>query len=81
MVDVEVVVERVKGVLSNKYKSDILDKNVAYELGLSATNLSSMKTRGYVPYYELTIFCKTNNINMNWLFLGLGGVEIVKEGN
>lgn len=76
MSDIDTVIERTKKVLCNKYESEVLDKNVAYELGLSATNLSSMKARRFIPYHELTTFCITKKVNMNWLFFGLGSMKM-----
>lgn len=76
MLNSEKVIGRIKEVISDEYRSKVLDKNVAHELGISATKLSSMKSRGLVPYDELTMFCIKRKVNTNWLFFGIGQMEM-----
>lgn len=76
MLRTDKVIERIKEVLSEEYKTKVLDKNVAHELNVSATRLSSMKSRGSVPYDELTMFCIRRKVNTNWLFFGVGAMEM-----
>jgi len=76
MLDIEMVIQRIKEVLEDEYKNKVLDKNVAYELGISNSTLSTMKSRKLVPYDALTSFCYTRKINTNWLFFGIGSMEM-----
>lgn len=76
MLDITAVVKRIKVVLSDEYRIKVLDKNVAHELSISSTRLSSMKSRKLVPYDELTMFCIKRKVNSNWLFFGVGTMEM-----
>ncbi|MFK5937711.1 MAG: hypothetical protein QM497_04850 [Sulfurimonas sp.] len=76
MLNTNKVVERVKEVLKDEYRTKVLDKNVAYELGMSISRLSSIKSRSLVPYDELTTFCIKYKVNTNWLFFGVGIMEM-----
>jgi len=72
----EEVIERIKEVIRDEYNSKVLDKNVAHELDISTTRLSSLKSRKIVPYDELTMFCIRRKVNTNWLFFGVGTMEM-----
>ena len=73
----EAVVERIKDVLSKEYpESRVLDKNVAHALGITPGALAVKKSRNLLPYDELTMFCITNRVNTNWLFFGIGEMEM-----
>lgn len=73
MVNMSEVIERIKDVISKDYPdSKVLDKNVAYALGITPDNLSTKKSRNLIPYDELTIFCIERKVSTNWLFFGIG---------
>jgi len=77
MVKTEDVIERIKDVICHEYKDKkVFDKNVAYELGVEAKALSVQKTRNYIPYDELTMFAIRRKVNVNWLFFGIGQMEM-----
>lgn len=77
MVKMQDIVERIKDVISKDFPKDkVLDKNVAHELGISPGALAVQKTRDLVPYDELTMFCIKRKVNLNWLFFGLGKMEM-----
>lgn len=70
------VVERIKDIMSEDYPCAVLDKNVAYELGITPGALAVKKSRNHMPYDELTMFCIKYNVSTNWLFFGLGSKEM-----
>ena len=73
----EEVVERIKDVICHEFKGGkVLDKNVANELGIEQSTLSASKSRNSLPYDELTMFCIRRKINTNWLFFGIGSMEM-----
>ena len=76
MLKIDEVIERIRKVLSDEYQTKVLDKNIAHELDMSVTRLSSIKSRRLVPYDELTMFCIKRKINTNWLFFGIGAMEL-----
>ncbi|MEK6659526.1 MAG: hypothetical protein AABY36_07605 [Campylobacterota bacterium] len=77
MVKVCDIVERIKDVISKDYPDGkVLDKNVAYELGVSPSSLAVKKSRNLIAYDELTMFCIRRKINTNWLFFGIGDMEM-----
>ncbi len=76
MLDTTRVIERVREVIEPEYNTKVLDKNIAYELGISSTKLATMKSRGAIPYDELTVFCIKRKVNTNWLFFGIGAMEM-----
>lgn len=76
MLNMDNVVDRIKDILADEYQYKVLDKNVAHELGLTATALSTQKSRDLVPYDNLTMFCIRRKISTNWLFFGVGTKEM-----
>ena len=77
MVKVEDVFERVKDVICFEYKDQkVLDKHVAYELGMEPSSFASKKHRNLLPYDELTAFALRRKISINWLFFGIGKMEM-----
>lgn len=48
------------------------DDEVAYVLGMTKGNLSSYKTRGAIPYYYLSKFCRQEGLSIDWLLTGEG---------
>ena len=83
MFNMEDVAERVKDVISrNDPENRVLDKNVAYALGLTPAALSVRKIRAekynknLFPYEKLVEFCIENKISANWLFFGIGEMEM-----
>jgi len=69
------IVDRMKDVLADKYEDKVLDKNIAYELGIAPDNLAAKKSRNLVPYDHLTSFCVSYKISTDWLFFGIGAKE------
>jgi DNA-binding Xre family transcriptional regulator len=62
------VVERLKDVVSMEIGNrKVFDKDVANKLGISNTNLSTMKQRNVVPVREIALFCSQRNICINWV--------------
>lgn len=52
------IVERIKNILSGRVvKGYVYDRHVADTLGVSSSNLASMKKRNKVPYKEVLLFC------------------------
>lgn len=76
MLNVTRVIERVREVIEPEYNKIVLDKNIAYELGISASKFATIKFRGTLPYDELILFCVKRHVNTNWLFFGVGQMEI-----
>ena len=76
MLKMEEIFNRVKDVLSNKYDGTVLDKNVAYELGITPTALATQKNRNLLPFMALTEFCLRYKVNINWLFYNIGTKEL-----
>ena len=77
MIEMKDIVERIKDVISiESGEHKILDKNVAHELGLSPGALAVKKSKNLLPYDELTMFCIRRKINTNWLFFGIGEMEM-----
>jgi len=72
----EDIFNRVKDILNDKYKGMVLDKNVAYELGITSTSLATHKNRNSLPFTALTEFCLKHKININWLFYNIGTKEL-----
>lgn len=77
MVSMEDVVERIKDVISKDFAdTKVLDKNVAHALGITPAALAVKKSRNLLPYDKLTMFCIENKVNTNWLFFGIGDMEM-----
>ena len=77
MVKMKDVTERIKDVICHEYKDKkVFDKNVAHELGMEAGNFAANKSRNLIPYDELTMFAIKRKVNVNWLFFGIGEMEM-----
>lgn len=71
------IIERIKDVISKEYEGQkVFDKNVAHTLGFSPDNLGTKKSRNLIPYDELTMFCMKRKISFDWLFFGVGKMEM-----
>jgi len=77
MVKAEDVFERVKDVICFEYKDQkVLDKHVAYELGIDPASFATKKYRNLLPYDEITMFAIRRKISINWLLFGIGKMEM-----
>lgn len=83
MVSMEDVAERVKDVISrDNPHNKVLDKNLAHALGITPGALSIRKIRAgkenkdLLPYDKLVQFCIENKVSANWLFYGIGDMEM-----
>ncbi|WP_345993751.1 hypothetical protein [Sulfurimonas sp. HSL-1716] len=77
IIQVTDVIERIKDVISKDYpNSKVFDKNVAYELRTSPGALAVQKSRNLISYDALTMFCIRRKVNTNWLFFGIGDMEM-----
>jgi hypothetical protein len=75
--NMEDIVERIKDVLSrDTHDTKVLDKNVAFALGINPAALSMKKNRNLLPYDELTMFCINNKVNTNCLFFVIGSMDM-----
>lgn len=57
----------------NNFKEEIgkpflLDKEVAYQLGITPANFYSLKFRERIPFMQIIKYCKKNNIDINKIF-------------
>jgi len=77
MLEFSDVIERIKDVICFDYQDGkVLDKHVAYELGLKPETLASKKNKNLVPYSELAAFAIRRKISTNWLLFGIGKTEM-----
>lgn len=77
IVEVSEIVERIKDVISKDFpECKIYDKNVAYELNISPGALAVNKTRNLIDYDAVTMFCIRRKVNLNWLLLGIGDMDM-----
>lgn len=77
MVKFDDIVERIKDVICHEFKDGVVyDKNVAHELGMNQYTFYSCRKRETIPYDELTMFCIRRRVNTNWLFFGIGSMEM-----
>ncbi len=51
------------------------DSAVAEILGMNPAALNKHKLRGTIPYDQITEFCETENISLDWLLLGREDLE------
>lgn len=70
MIDFPEVMLRVKQVLSRHMKQKkIRDRDIADALKLDPQYFAVIKKRKKIPYEHLAHFCKTFNVNLNWVLL------------
>lgn len=48
----------------------IYDKDIANALSMSQQNFATSKRRGSIPYENILLFCKRNNISIDTTFFG-----------
>lgn len=78
LVSMKDITERIKDVICHEFPDKkVFDKNVAHELGFKAENFATNKSRNAIPYDELTAFCIRRKVNTNWLFFGIGEMEMI----
>lgn len=76
------IVEEIKSIVSNEYSGKkIFDKDVADILGITQMNFATMKKRNKIPFGELSDFCATRNISINWMLYGQSPESLVEATN
>ena len=68
MNDFEQVIKKLKKHIANGKEVKVLDKDVASLLGVSQTQLATLKRRNSTPYKDLLEFCKREDICCNKIF-------------
>lgn len=68
------IIEKIK-----KIKGITLDYEVADLLNISKKAFAADKKRDSLPFEELSAFCRTENISINWLLYNEGPMTIGKE--
>ena len=57
------------------------DKQLAEKLEINLNTLSSWRNRNSVDFPLIIAFCASNNININWLFNGIGEPHLANNDN
>jgi hypothetical protein len=93
MNDISNIIDKMKVILQDGRKIRIDDADVAVAIGMQPKNFSSYKSRGKVPLEEISAFCASKKVSINWvLFDQLAssledstmryvGVKYIKEVN
>ncbi len=68
MRDFHSIIKELKQFLSKNNTKKILDKDVASILGISQARFATIKRRNRIPYENLILFCKKENLCSNELF-------------
>ena len=68
MRDFHSIIKELKQFISKKNTKKILDKDVASILGISQARFATIKRRNRIPYENLILFCKKENLCSNELF-------------
>ncbi len=68
MNDFEQVIKKLKEHIAKGKERRVLDKDVANLLGVSQTQLATLKRRNSTPYKNLLEFCKREDICCNKIF-------------
>ncbi|MBD3790227.1 MAG: LexA family transcriptional regulator [Campylobacterales bacterium] len=62
------IIEKLKDILSTEYPDrKIFDKDVAAALGMSKESLSHLKKKNGIPYEQISKFCASRKISINWV--------------
>ena len=77
MSSVEEIIIKIKDIISAQTGNNkVLDKNVAYVLGLSKERLATNKRRNKIPFEEVLEFALRYRVDANWLFFGIRIVNL-----
>jgi len=68
MKDFQAVMKKLKELIADGREIKVLDKEVANLLGMSQSQLATIKRRNSMPYYEILDFCKRVDICANEIF-------------
>lgn len=74
MSKISVIIDRFKKLLGTSN-----DKDIAKVLGVKADTFSQWKGRNKIPYKEINNFCILQNVSLNWIFLGVGEINLEKK--
>jgi len=73
------IIQRLAIVIEGVSGKPPYEKQIAYELGLSASQFSNNKKRNKIPFEEITFFCEKNGITINWMLLGKSGKDLIEK--
>jgi len=68
MRDFHLIIKELKLHLSSDTNKKILDKDVAKILDISQSKFATIKKRNKIPYENILIFCKRENLCCNEIF-------------
>jgi len=68
MRDFRTIIEVLKVYLAMNIKRKILDKDVSTLLKMNQSRFATMKKRNVIPYEDILLFCKSENICCNEIF-------------
>jgi len=64
------VSSRLREAISQLEKREkVKDKDIAKSLGLTPQYYAVIKRRNKIPYEHIALFCKKNNLSINWVLL------------
>ena len=73
------VIQRLEMIIERDTGKQPSNKQIAYELGLSATGFSNYKKRDSIPYKNIVEFCEKYNITINWILLGNSSIKLIEK--
>ena len=68
MKDFYSIIVKLKIFIANGEKKKVMDKEVAMLLGISQSQLATLKRRNSIPYREILLFCREENICCTTIF-------------
>lgn len=70
MLDVVLIIEKLKDVLNSESNKKVFDKDVAHALSITQANFATIKLRNKIPFSNILDFCALKKISINWLLYG-----------
>jgi len=68
MRDFHAIIDALKLHLSNNSSKKILDKDIAELLNISQSRFATIKKRNKIPYENILLFCKKEELSSNEIF-------------
>ena len=73
------IAQRLANIIEINTGTPPLDKQIAYVLGLSATQFSNYKKRNKIPFAQIALFCEEYEITINWVLFGQSSMKLIEK--